>query len=311
MKVHPVFLMAFALSEWYVTLWNEPYAHRTLHHFQRMSYSSKREPLVVEVNISENHRRLLFELDHTSHQDACAEQLVGSSFLGGVQSRRCMKYYDMMEPEEKTTYQSVLKDIKPLQGYYLSNHSRDSMFVINYDTDGSFDWHYDNEDISCGRLLISEGDGMTFEYISSNGSIVSFTGNSSVFIRGTTTFHRARRIFSAPRRVFAFQLCDQSLPASPLTLCNTLASATLSQLASTFLPYVFGFRIAHKLTSRIDIDVPLWMVLHTLLIPLHRYSLRTMTIVLGFWLTHSGSLADSSLILVYLSIVDEHPLEKK
>lgn len=227
-----------------------------------------------------------------------------------------MRYYDAMDVAERTAYEQVLDEIRthnePLGAYVLSKNSRDSMFLIDYGRDGNFDWHYDNEHPSCGRLLIAAGDGMVFEYVDFDGSIRPYAGNTSLFLRGTTTFHRARRTFEATRRVFAFQLCNGAFAASPAprTLCNTLSSATLAQLAFTFLPYMFGFCAAHVLLKRIaTVDVPWWVVPHVLLVPLHRYSFRTVAILLGFWTVHVGSLLDAAFVLVYLSLVDVHPFE--
>lgn len=87
MKIHPWFLLAFAVGDWLeiVTLWDEPYARRILHHFQRLSHSPDREPFVLEVEVSERQREILFQ--HTSSPNGsplCAERLPGASVLGGV-----------------------------------------------------------------------------------------------------------------------------------------------------------------------------------------------------------------------------------
>lgn len=321
MKVNAVFLGVLWVLDFahVMTLWDERYFRRVLHHFQRLSYTKHRDPWVVDVYVAPDQRARLFGTDHVQGvQDTCIEQLPTASWMGGVRSQRCMRYYDTMSDEERQGHLRVLgelllqNDDRVAPYRLLSNHSRDSMFVIDYGSDGDFDWHYDTEDPAFARLLVGDGDGMVFEYVAANGSIVVLPGTSAVLIRGTTTFHRARRVSEGGRRVFAFQLSSTPLPSSslPKSLCNTLASCTLSKLATTFLPYVLLCRLLRRTVASV-VSVPTWVIVHLLLLPLHRYSLRTTLLYLFFLRLHLPSFAEAGMMVAFLSVMDDHPLEKK
>lgn len=309
-----------------ITLWNESYIRRLIHHLTRSTYNNLLKPdiNVIKQILPKEEIEKVKNIDTSKYDQGSKGINTFSAWLstlsGSVYSKKKNLYADNIGEDDKELLMRISDLVKPTfektinKKLYLTKTSF-SMCLLRYEGKKSeFAWHYDSEPSHCYRMILlydKHGSCPAFLYRSDDKvESISLEIGDCIFFRGTKTYHAVEQIKdeASKRYVLGFQFSTDEAYANTVkydkTLCS-LRSKSMTETILTLLPrHLFLMVLYHIVKLQIEVNFDCFQSLIStwfLVVPLSFFLPSKMPQTVGTHL-NSDALNILRLFLLFMSI---------